>query len=120
MAENIQGQLTILHKVEQSTPTQMPSYTSPKIGDEAVFSMGALEDVKTDDMGTKGAKKVMGKTSIRRRLSNMAISGVERVVNRQFDNAIFRESLTGDKRGMKKIQNTKVLFNGLTKRTLNN
>ena len=96
MAEIIQGQLTIIHKVEQTQPTEPQNPTTPN-SDDTTFDAGGLDGIKPDDVGTKGAKKVMGKTSIRRRLSNMALVGVERVINRSFDDAMFRESLTGDR-----------------------
>lgn len=110
MAEIIQGQLTIVHKLDTTQPTKPDNPTTPKNTNYTAKKEGS----NIDDVGEQGAKKVLGMTSIKRRLANYVLSGAERAMNRSFDDRIFKESLNGDRRSMKKIQNQKTIANSLT------
>lgn len=113
MAEFLQGQLKIIHTMEEATPTGAKDPTAPtdsNINEDA-------SPKTADDVGKKGWKKQMGKAGVQRRLLNIATFSVDAVVNRQFDKAIFKESLYGSRRGMKKIQNNKAIYAGITSQT---
>ena len=112
MADIIQGQLNVIHSMRDTKPTAEIRPTQQN--EEGNFKNEATEQLHQDDLALKGTRKMMGQTSINRRLANMAISGAERVMNYQFDEAIFRESIFGDKRSMKKIQNQKTNYNIIT------
>lgn len=112
MAEKIQGELVILHKVEAGTPTASTNPTEQTGEDNFVDAQET--DVNKDDLALKGLKKVGGRVSIQRRLANYTITAAERFMNRQFDNAIFKESLYGDSRSMAKKQNIKMKTNQIT------
>lgn len=112
MAEIIQGQLNVVHRLEKKEPTGSGNPTA--VGSQETNFKGKEEDINKDDVATKGARKMLGTTSIYRRLANYTIAGGERMMNRNFDEKLFRESLYGDKRSIKKIQNQKTLYNGMT------
>lgn len=115
MAEKIQGELRIIHTVEQATPTNPQSPTEQTGTDN--FGQTPNTDVNADDINLKGLKKVGGRVSIQRRLANYTIAAGEKYINRQFDNAIFKESLYGDSRSMAKKQQWKATTNEITNAT---
>ena len=47
-------------------------------------------------------------------LPNYALSGAQSIINRSFDERIFRESLYGDRRSMQKYKTKRLFVNGLT------
>lgn len=110
MAETLQGVITIVHTIKESTPT----------GTNSPTSAGSTQDTpqetpdKKDNITMKGLTGFLGATSVKRRVGNYALSSVQTVVNRSFDERLFRESMYGDRRGMQKIQNQKALVNQFT------
>lgn len=106
----IQGQLTIVHTIKEGTPT----------GTNNPTSAGSTQDTpqetpdQKDNITKKGVMSFLGSTSVKRRIANYSLSGVQTAVNRSFDERLFRESMYGDRRGMQKIQNQKALVNQYT------
>lgn len=107
MAEHLQAQIEVVHKQEQVKPTVSESPTTPT--DQNTVDQDAINE--KDGSRQKGWKKSLGKAGIQRRLLNHSANIVNSVVNRQFDNAISRQSLLGNRRGVQRIQNNKSSYN---------
>ena len=110
MAEMIQGQLTIVHTIKEGTPTGKGNPTSAGSSQETPQE---TPDQK-DNITKKGMQDWLGSAAVKRRIANYALSGAQSIVNRNFDERIFNESLYGDRRSMQKIQNQKTFVNGVT------
>lgn len=106
MADIIQGQLTIVHKVEDKAPTQAKSPTIPTSQFESTEPRAVESNIDE-----KVARRALAKPSIQRRLINQTLVFAERSINRKYNEAMFNESIKGDLRGVKKIQNEKAVFN---------
>lgn len=106
MAEMIQGQLTIVHTIKETTPTGKGNPTSAGSSEET--------PQETPDKKDNITKDWLGSAAVKRRIANYALSGAQSIVNRSFDERIFNESLYGDRRSMQKIQNQKTFTNALT------
>lgn len=109
MAEVLQGKITLVHTVQAQSPTAQPNPTEATTQDTKMVTPKEVEDI-----ATKGMRKMGGMVSIQRRLANYAMTQATRTVNQAFDNSLFRESLFGDKRSMRKIQNQKATFNAVS------
>jgi len=110
MAETIQGQLTIVHTIKEGTPTGKGNPTSAGSSQETPQETPD----KKDNIDKKGVQDWLGSAAVKRRVANYAVSAGQGIVNRMFDERIFRESLYGDRRSMQKIQNQKTFVNGVT------
>lgn len=110
MAEMIQGQLTIVHQIKEGTPTGKGSPTSA--GSSQVTPQETPD--QKDGLDKKGMQDWLGAAAVKRRVANYALSSAQSIMNRSFDERMFRESLYGDRRSMQKIQNNKTFVNGLT------
>lgn len=112
MAEFIQSEIRVIHTVETNSPTSKIDDTLP----QPEFDNVGASDTTADKKAKGSTRRMLGKTAIYRRSLNYSIAAVERIANSNFDNRIRQANLYGDKRQMAKIQNDKVLFNGITNR----
>lgn len=112
MAEILQGEIKVAHTIEKGVPTSSGQPTETKAG-ETNFPTEKQENA-VEEIAEKGTRKLLGMTSVKRRLANYAISALEGEINRSFDSRLFYESLYGDKRSMAKIQNQKAIANNIT------
>lgn len=112
MAEIIQGELTVVHKLEAKQPTDSgkPTEANSNATNYDDDNVGS----SVEKVAEKGTKKILGMTSLKRRLANYTISAMERQMNNSFDSRLFVESIYGDRRTVRKVQNQKTKANMLT------
>lgn len=103
MAEKIQSEVVVVHTIEEPKPTSNESPTK----------IGSKKDVVGEEEES-ATKKLLGATSFKRRITNYSIAGAERAYNSVLDQRIFKETLYGDSRTVRKIQNQKTNFNLIT------
>lgn len=99
MAEIIQGQLNIVHSMEQGTPTEPNEKPTDILQDET------LDDNTPNTTNNKFQSKVTS-AAVKRRALNMGVSIWMDSYNLYMDDKLFKETLYGDKRGMAKIQSS--------------
>lgn len=114
MAEHIQGELVLIHRVEEPTPTNEKSPIAPILSAQEEEIQTPKVEKETKD--GKNIKKLIN-ASVGRRAANLSIKLVEGRVNRTFDRRIFAENFSGNSRGAVRIQNQKTQFNSIVNKT---
>lgn len=115
MAEYIQSEITLIHRVEASKPTDNSAPTSPSTTNQETTTNEVTTNPKSD--GTQEGKVtrgIMRKSSVIRRLGNIAVGMSEQVIRSEYDNRIFQQQIIGNNRGASKIQQEKQIFSNYT------
>lgn len=115
MAEYIQSEITLIHRVEASKPTDNTAPTSPSTTNQEATTNEVITNPKSD--GTqegKATRGIMRRSSVVRRLGNIAVGMSEHVIRSEYDNRIFQQQIIGNNRGASKIQQEKQTFNNYT------
>lgn len=115
MAEYIQSEITLIHRVEASKPTDNSAPTSPSTTNQETTTNEVTTNPKSD--GTqegKATRGLMRRSSIMRRLGNIAVGIAEQAIRSEYDNRIFQQQIIGNNRGASKIQQEKQIFSNYT------
>ena len=106
MADFVQGRVELIHTVSASKPTE----TKPTNTSDSVDIDETNNPKPTKELIEKGAKQVMGATSLKRRLANTAMNNVNTLVSWGFDHYSHKQNIIGNSRGAAKISNIKSTY----------